>query len=158
MSRLKDKFIKLGSGDSDVNADDFAVRHTPQNYSTSGSSAEDHIIGIDTALGSISGNGATTVALSNNATTNILSFSAYHGGSVLGRLYINATANYMAIYDIIVCKKSSTGDYVVSPNLVTGDTDPGVDVDISLSGTLQITLPNISGFSTAEFKYKVSFL
>jgi hypothetical protein len=158
MSRLKDKFMNLGTGDSDTNADDFAVRHTPQNYTTSGSSAEDHIIGIDTALGNITGNGATTVSLSNNATTNIVNFSSYHGGSVLGRVYVNATANFMGMYDILICKKASTGDYIGSPSLVTGDVDPGVVVDVSVSGVLQITLPNISGFSTAEFKYKVSYL
>jgi hypothetical protein len=95
----------------------------------------------------------TSVGLANGAATNVQDLSLYDGCHIEGVLYVNGTAYFRATVRIDVSKKASDGTYVCTPSLTTGDTDPGISIGITSAGVLQITLPSVAGFVSANFNY-----
>jgi len=98
----------------------------------------------------------TQIALSNNNITNIQNVSSYDSIELNGWVDINATIKYRFSFKSIVTKKGDGSDYLISPQ-ISGDAPPdGFDINVTTSGIVQITLPNISGFASASTQFGLS--
>jgi hypothetical protein len=92
----------------------------------------------------------TSVGLANNATTTVQSFAAYEAGELTGWVTIAATTPLKFYLQAQVAKNGAGTDYNVAWQ-ATGDTYPvGFNVTITAAGLLQVTLPNLAGFTSAS--------
>ncbi len=100
---------------------------------------------------------ATTLSLTNNATTNVQNFDAYISQVIEGHVYIDATTDYRAAFTLTILKNGA-GTYEISASDIHGDDDSGNPiVSFAMSdSTLQATLANYSGFSSASITYTLS--
>lgn len=96
----------------------------------------------------------TRISLANNTASNVQNFNGYDSQELLGHVYIDGTSDYRAAVKVTVVKNGA-GTYEVAATDVAGDDISGSPiVTFSMSGsTLQATLPNITGFSSAYIDY-----
>jgi hypothetical protein len=102
----------------------------------------------------------TQVSLTNNAGTNVQLVSSYDAGELAGwvNLQNSTAANSKRFYVQIQFAKNGPGtDYNVAYQ-TSGDTPPaGFNVDYnSVSSNIRITLPNVSGLTSAVFNYALN--
>jgi hypothetical protein len=101
-------------------------------------------------------NALTQISLANNATTTVQSVSAYTGGSLSGYVTIvnTTSANSLTFYvNAPFAKYGGASNYYISPSYV-GDTPPsGFSMTVTAAGLIQITMPNVSGYSSASIVY-----
>lgn len=95
-------------------------------------------------------NARASVALANNAVTNVQDLSAYDSATIEGHLFVDGTADTRSFYKIHVIKKGD-GTFEIATDRI-GD-DVGETVAITSAGILRITLPSIAGFVSANFVY-----
>jgi hypothetical protein len=98
----------------------------------------------------------TSVGLANNATTSVQSFAAYEAAELTGWVTIAATTPLKFYLQAQVAKNGAGTDYNVAWQ-ATGDTYPvGFNVTITAAGLLQVTLPNLAGFTSASINYALN--
>jgi hypothetical protein len=101
-------------------------------------------------------NALTQIPLANNTTTTVQSVTAYTGGSLSGYVTIvnSTSANSLTFYvNAPFAKYGAGGNYYISPSYV-GDTPPsGFTMTVTSGGLIQITMPNVSGYSSASIVY-----
>jgi hypothetical protein len=101
-------------------------------------------------------NALTQISLANNATTTVQNVSAYTGGSLSGYVTIvnTTSANSLTFYvNAPFAKYGGASNYYISPSYV-GDTPPsGFTMTVTSGGLIQITMPNVSGYSSASIVY-----
>lgn len=103
-----------------------------------------------------SANAYTQIALSNNATTTIQNAAAYDSVELNGWIFINATIKYRYLFKAQVTKKGDGTDYLVSFQH-SGDTPPdGFNISVTTAGLVQVTLPSLSGFSSAIAQFNLN--
>ena len=108
--------------------------------------------------GSIIGaaNARTTIALTNNSITTVQDVSLYDGGELCGWVYIDGTTDSRFYISLQFSKLGSGLSWDKSYDTV-GDTPPsGFSVDVTNSGVIQITMPNIAGFSSANINFALN--
>jgi hypothetical protein len=101
-------------------------------------------------------NALTQISLANNATTTVQNVASYTGGSLSGYVTIvnSTSANSLTFYvNAPFAKYGAGGNYYISPQYV-GDTPPsGFSMTVTAAGLIQITLPNVSGYTSASIVY-----
>lgn len=98
----------------------------------------------------------TQITLANNATTTIQNVSAYDSVELQGWIFLNATAKYRYLFKAQVTKKGDGTDYLVSFQH-SGDTPPdGFNITVTAVGLVQVTLPNLAGFSSAVAQFSLN--
>lgn len=98
----------------------------------------------------------TQIGLSNNATTTIQDVSAYHGGSLSGWIEIAATTPLKFYFEARFAKNGAGTDFLISPQYV-GNTPPsGFAITVTTAGLIQVTLPSITGFSSASANFALN--
>lgn len=98
----------------------------------------------------------TSVALSNNATTNVQTVTAYEAGEITGWININATTNLRFYVQAQFSKNGAATDWNLAYQ-VSGDTPPvGFSLAITSGGIIQAVLPSITGFASAPFNYAIN--
>lgn len=103
-----------------------------------------------------SSNARTQINLSNNTTGTVQSVSSYDAGSLAGWIYITATTSYRFYVQAQWAKNGAGTDYGLNYQTV-GDTPPtSFSLTITSGGTIQYTLPSITGFSSAVFNYAIN--
>jgi len=166
MSRIKQKFIRFGTGTDDVNARLIPANYTAVNYTPSQVASEGadkvsaYLKGIDNAIGSI---GSTTgdislstfSAANNQASLANVTGLAFSNGVVrsfdaIVSVAIDATTDLFAEYKLHGIQKSS--DWELSYEYLGDDT--GVGFDITSSGQVQYISSNISGFVSNTVKFR----
>ena len=100
----------------------------------------------------------STVTLTNSAVTSILSVAAFNAGELVGYVSLTATASTRFLIKIQYSKTAAGTDYNLSYQS-SGETPvAGFAVSVTTAGLIQITLPIVTGFSTATFTYVSSGL
>jgi hypothetical protein len=98
----------------------------------------------------------TEMSLPNNTTRTVKDVSSYETGELSGMVFIANTtsANSKRFhFKAQFAKNGANTDYNIGFQ-TTGDTPPdGFNIGITSAGLIQITLPNISGFSAATAKF-----
>jgi hypothetical protein len=98
----------------------------------------------------------TQISLTNNTTTTIQNTVAYDSVELAGWMYINATAKYRFHFKAQVTKKGDATDYLISYQ-TSGDTPPvGFNISVTTSGLVQVTLPSVSGFTSAIAQFSLN--
>jgi hypothetical protein len=102
-------------------------------------------------------NARTELALTNNASTAIYSApSGVDAGEISGWVFVNATSSSRFFLNAQIAKNGAGTDWNVSYQ-VSGDTPPvGFSVTVSSVGVVSITLPNVTGFSSAKVNYSLN--
>ena len=101
-------------------------------------------------------NARTQIALANNLTTTFQDVSSYDAGEVAGFVTINATTPLKFYLQAQFSKNGAANDYYVTSQ-TAGDTPPvGFAVTVSSGGLLRITLPNITGFTSASVNFALN--
>ncbi|NDC95558.1 tail fiber domain-containing protein [bacterium] len=101
-------------------------------------------------------NARTQISLLNNTTTTVQNISAYDAGELTGWVSISATTPLRFYVRAVFSKNGAANDYNVSYQ-VSGDTPPtGFVVTATAAGLLQVTLPSITGFSSASINYALN--
>lgn len=166
MSRIKQKFIRFGTGTDDVNARLIPANFTPSSYTPIAVGAEAttqvsaHLKGIDTTLGALGATtgdiGLTTFNAANNqaAAANITGF-AFANATVrafdaLVSVALDATTDLFAVYRIRGIQKSADWDISVE---FTGD-DTGIEFSITNAGQMQYTSANSSGYVSNKLSFR----
>lgn len=166
MAQTTSKFIKFGTGSGEVNSRELPANFTPTYYTPVAVGAEgtdkvsSHLKGIDDALGSIvpvTGDISHTVwsGLANNTADQTITGLAFAGTvrsfDCLLSLTIDATADLFASYKIHGVQRSA--DWVINTEYV-GDPVPGLSFTITSGGQVQVTIGNITGFSSGEAAFR----
>jgi len=103
-----------------------------------------------------SSNTRTQIPLVNNATTTIQNASAYDAGELTGWITITATTPLRFYTAAQFTKNGAATNYNLSYQF-SGDTPPaGFSMTITSTGLIQITLPNITGFSSASINFAIN--
>ena len=106
-----------------------------------------------------SANARTQIGLANNATTNVQSVSSYDAGELTGWVIINnsVSANTKRFYvSAPFAKYGGAANYYISPSFM-GDIPPiGFSMTVTSAGMIQITMPNVSGFTSAVINYALN--
>ena len=98
----------------------------------------------------------TELTLTNNATSNIQDVSAYKAGELTGWVTIDADTNYRFYLQVQFAENGDDTDYNIAYQ-TTGDTPPaGFSVSVTSAGLIQLTLPNLSGFTSATINYALN--
>jgi len=98
----------------------------------------------------------TELTLTNNATSNIQDVSAYKAGELTGWVTIDADTNYRFYLQVQFAENGNDTDYNIAYQ-TTGDTPPaGFSVSVTSAGLIQLTLPNLSGFTSATINYALN--
>jgi microcystin-dependent protein len=98
----------------------------------------------------------TELTLTNNSTSNIQDVFAYKAGELTGWVTIDADTNYRFYIQIQFAENGDDTDYNIAYQ-TTGDTPPaGFSVSITSAGLIQLTLPNLSGFTSATINYSLN--
>ena len=101
-------------------------------------------------------NARTQISLQNNATVTVQSVSGYEAGELAGYVVITATTPVRFYVQAQFAKNGAGSDYNLSFQ-TTGDTPPaGFNVSITAGGNIQVTLPNITGFSAAQINFALN--
>jgi len=166
MSRIKQKFIRFGTGADDVNARLIPANYTATNYTPSQVASEGtdkvsaYLKGIDNAIGSIGSTpgdiGLTSFSLTNNqaSAANVTGF-AFANGTVrsftaLASVAIDAASDLYCEYQIQGIQKGADWEISVES---TGDDDL-VDFTITSAGQIQYTSGNYSSFVSGYIKFR----
>jgi len=103
-----------------------------------------------------SANARTQITLANNATTTVQDVSLYDAGSIEGWVYIDAPTDIRFYVKAPFSKYGAAANYYISPSYV-GDTPPsGFSMTITAAGLIQITLPNITSFTSAVINFALN--
>lgn len=114
------------------------------------------MVGIKRGITVGGANLRTQIGLSNNATTTIQDVSAYHGGSLSGWIEIAATTPLKFYFEARFAKNGAGTDFLISPQYV-GNTPPsGFAITVTTAGLIQVTLPSITGFSSASANFALN--
>jgi microcystin-dependent protein len=98
----------------------------------------------------------TELTLANNAVSNIQDVSAYKAGELTGWVTIDADTNYRFYLQVQFAENGDDTDYNIAYQ-TTGDTPPaGFSVSVTSAGLIQLTLPNLSGFTSATINYALN--
>lgn len=98
----------------------------------------------------------TQIALGNNTTTTIQNVAAYDSLELQGWIFLNATTKYRFLFKAQVTKNGAATDYLVSFQH-SGDTPPdGFNITVTTAGLVQVTLPSLSGFSSAIAQFSLN--
>lgn len=97
----------------------------------------------------------TTIALANNAATTIQNvsgseFPAGTGGFIEGFIKIDATTDTVVTFKAEWSKPITGTAYKCSVTYGADDLPAGVSIDITTGGLIQVTLPSVTGFSSAS--------
>lgn len=100
-------------------------------------------------------NARTTVNLNNNSINTIQNASAWISGELTGWVTIAATTPLRFFVRAPFAKNGASTDYNISPSYV-GDTVPvGFTTTITSGGLIQMTLPSITGYTSASVNFSV---
>lgn len=166
--RVREKFIKFGTGTGDVNSRSMPANFTPTNYTPAAVGSEgttkvsSHLKGIDATLGTIApvtGDIAlTSFSAANNqiADANVTGL-AFANGTVrsfeaLVSVYVNATSSLYESFKLYGVQRGS--DWMLSQSSV-GDIS-GFIFTITTAGQIQYTSSNYSGFVSATVKFRAT--
>lgn len=169
MSRIKKKFIRLGTGTDELNSQDLPANFTPTNYTPAqvGSEGIDkvsaHLKGIDSFLATVPSSPAgdipeTSFSISNNVSTPTTVTGFVFSNAIVRSfiaqvsMIIDATSDLFEVIEIIGIQKGSEWDISISS---AGD-DSLVDFSITAAGQLQYTSGNYSGFVTGVMKFRAT--
>lgn len=98
----------------------------------------------------------TQIGLANATTTTIQNASAYSAGQLSGWIFIDATTDLRFYIQAQFAKNGAGTDYNLSYQ-TTGDTPPaGFNISITTAGVIQVTLPSVSGYSTASINFALN--
>jgi hypothetical protein len=161
VSRIKQKFIKWGTGTDDVNARNMPSNFTASNYTPAqvGSEGSDkvssHLKGIDTALGSITGtNGdiahtSFTAADNQASPANITGF-AFANGTVRSfkALVSIIRGSTYEVREVMGIQKAASWTFAETKN---GD-NTGVEFSMTTGGQMQYTSTNTGNTATIKFR------
>jgi hypothetical protein len=101
-------------------------------------------------------NARTTISLANNTTTSVQDAANYEAGSLAGTVFIDGTVNTRFYVQAQFAKNGNATDFNLSYQ-TTGDTPPtGFSVSITAAGMIQVTLPNVAGFTSAYINYALN--
>jgi hypothetical protein len=101
-------------------------------------------------------NARTSINLLNNNTTTIQNASAYDSGELTGWVTIAATTPRRFFIRAPFAKNGANNDYNISPSYV-GDTVPvGFTTTITAAGLIQMTLPNLAGFTLGTVNFSLN--
>lgn len=100
-------------------------------------------------------NARTQVSLANNATSTVQDVSTYEAGELAGWVFIDATTD-LRFYVQAQFVKGGDNNYDLAYQ-VAGDTPPaGFLMSITNAGVIQITMPSVTGFSSASINYALN--
>lgn len=100
-------------------------------------------------------NARTQISLPNNTTQVVQDVSIYDAGELAGWVYIDATTD-LRFYVQAQFVKGGDGNYDLAYQ-VTGDTPPaGFLMTMSNAGVISITLPSITGYTSAFINYALN--
>lgn len=168
MSRIKKKFIKLGTNSDELNSRDIPANFTPSNYTPDEVSSEGdnkvsaHLKGIDTALstaGTEPGDiklASFSAANNQSSPANVTGF-AFANASVrsfnaLVSVSIDATSNLYEQFILNGIQKDSSWEMSQSS---VGDAS-GITFSITTSGQIQYTSGNEAGFVSNTIKFRAT--
>jgi microcystin-dependent protein len=101
-------------------------------------------------------NARTQISLANAATSTVQNVSAYEAGELTGWVSIQATTPLKFYIASQFSKNGSGNNYNISTQ-TSGDTPPiGFSVSITAAGLIQITLPSVAGFGSANINYALN--
>lgn len=166
MSRIKKKFIRLGTGADELNSRDIPANFTPSSYTPTAVGSEgtnkvsSHLNGIDSTLGSLGATtgdiGLTTFSASNNQNS---------AADVTGFVFSNATVrSFKALVSVAIIATSSlfeeieihgiqkVGSWEISVSKL-GD-ESNIIFSITNLGQIQYTSSNISGFVSNKISFR----
>jgi hypothetical protein len=161
VSRIKQKFIKWGTGTDDVNSRNMPANFTPSSYTPAQVSSEGndkvsaHLNGIDTALGSITGTSGDiahtsfTAADNQAAAANITGF-AFANGTVrsFDALVSITRGSTYEVRKIMGIQKAASWTFAETKN---GD-NTGVEFSMTSGGQMQYTSTNTGSTATIKFR------
>ena len=167
MSRLKKKFIKLGTSSDELNSRDIPANFSgPSNYTPAQIASEGttvvsaHLKGIDDKLGTLGGVAGdislTSFSISNNqASAANVTGLAFSNASVRSAqahysVFVDATANLYESGELLLIQKDSSWEIAQS---YVGDLS-GITFSVTSAGQVQYTSSNYSGFSTGIIKFR----
>ena len=101
-------------------------------------------------------NARTQISLSNNAITTIQTVSTYDAGELVGWVHLDAGTDYRFYVQAQFAKNGMGTDYIIGYQTM-GDVPPlGFNITITTLGLIQITLPNIAGFTNASVNFALN--
>lgn len=102
------------------------------------------------------GNASTAIGLANNATTTIhtINVPIGSGGAIEGVIFVDATTDTVITFKVEFTRFDST-TYNITPSFGAGTVLSGLTITNSGSA-IQVTLPSVTGFSTATATFNYS--
>ena len=159
MSKIKKKYILLGTGANELNGRDIPANLTPDFYTPTEVASEGidkisaHLKGIDIALGaSQSLLGSFSYANNTVAAADVIGLLLTgRSAKILIKIELDATADLFETRELVANKKSATWELADINGL--GD-QTNVVFSITSGGQIQYTSPNASGFVAGTFYYR----
>lgn len=168
MSTIKKKYLRLGTGTDELNAQDIPANYTPTNYTPDEVASEGddkvsaHLKGINAALGTVTPgvgdipqttfNGANDQGTPADVTDFV--FSVSDAFEALVFISVDATADLYETQKLLGVKKGASWSLSVTS---VGDLS-GVVLSITSGGQIQYTSEDYAGFASLTIQFRASAL